>query len=76
MIARVARELLEQMLARLSPDDRLLVTLLHLEERSVEEIHQLTGWSRTTIKVRAFRARSKMKKMLSKKTALIPALSS
>ena len=73
---RVARKLLEQMLARLSPDDRLLVTLLHLEERSVDEIHQLTGWSRTTIKVRAFRARSKMKKMLRKKAALVPALSS
>ena len=74
--ARVASELLQQMLARLSPDDRLLVTLLHLEERSVEEIHQLTGWSRTAIKVRAFRARSKMKKMLRKKAALVPAFSS
>ncbi len=72
----IARELLEQMLARLSPDDRLLVTLLHLEERSVEEIHQLTGWSRTKIKVRAFRARSKMKKMVSKPANPVPALSS
>jgi RNA polymerase sigma-70 factor (ECF subfamily) len=35
-----------------------------LEEKSVEEIHALTGWSRSVIKVRAFRARGKMKKLL------------
>lgn len=62
--ARRAKELLTQMLAQLSAEDRLLITLLHLEERSVEEIHALTGWSRPAIKVRAFRARAKMKKML------------
>jgi len=62
--ARMAQEVLTQMLTRLSPDDRLLVTLLHLEERSIEEIHALTGWSRAAIKVRAFRARAKLKKML------------
>jgi RNA polymerase sigma factor (sigma-70 family) len=63
--ARVAKSLLTQLLARLSPEDRLLVTLLHLEERSVQEIHALTGWSRSAIKVRAFRARARMKKMIS-----------
>ncbi|HEY1771275.1 MAG TPA: sigma-70 family RNA polymerase sigma factor [Chthoniobacterales bacterium] len=62
--ARVARDLVEQMLAQLSPNDRLIITLLHLEERSVDEIHELTGWSRAKIKVRAFRARARMKKML------------
>jgi len=70
---RVARELLDGLLARLSPEDRLLVTLLHLEERSVREIHLLTGWSRTAIKVRAFRARAKMKKLLAKTDAVTPA---
>ena len=63
---RAARQLLNRMLTQLAPEDRLLVTLLHLEERSVEEIHLLTGWSRSVIKVRAFRARAKMKKMLGK----------
>ncbi len=67
---RAAKELLAKMLAELSPEDRLLVTLLHLEERSVEEIHQLTGWSRAAIKVRAFRARGKIKKMLGKTEVL------
>ena len=51
---RVAKEFLDRLLAQLSPEDRLLVTLLHLEERSVQEIHLLTGWSRAAIRVRAF----------------------
>ena len=62
--ARMAKDLLTRLLGQLPPNDRLLITLLHLEERSIEEIHGLTGWSRTAIKVRAFRARAKMKKML------------
>ncbi len=73
---RVAKELLNRMLTQLSPEDRLLVTLLHLEERSVQEIHHLTGWSRTAIKVRAFRARAKMKKMLGKTESIIPVFAS
>jgi RNA polymerase sigma-70 factor (ECF subfamily) len=35
--------------------------LLDLEERSVKEIAQLTGWSESNVKVRAHRARKKMK---------------
>jgi RNA polymerase sigma-70 factor (ECF subfamily) len=73
---RVAQELLHRLLAQLSPADRLLVTLLHLEERSIQEVHLLTGWSRAAIKVRAFRARAKMKKMLGKTDAIIPAFAS
>ena len=71
---RVAKELLQKLLTQLSPQDRLLITLLHLEERSVQEIHGLTGWSRAAIKVRAFRARAKMKRMLNKSGALTPNL--
>jgi RNA polymerase sigma-70 factor (ECF subfamily) len=56
-----ARELVELMLERLSPEDRLVITLLHLEERSTEEISRLTGWSISWVKVRAFRARQKMR---------------
>lgn len=59
-----ARELVDQLLARLSPDDRLVVTLLHLEGRTIEEIQRATGWNRTLVKVRAFRARAKLKKHL------------
>jgi RNA polymerase sigma-70 factor (ECF subfamily) len=73
---RVAQELLHRLLAQLSPADRLLVTLLHLEERSIQEVHLLTGWSRAAIKVRAFRARAKMKKMLGKTDAIRPVFAS
>ena len=59
-----SRELLEKLMERLDPKDRLVITLLHLEERSVDEIHQVTGWSRALVKVRAFRARHKLSKFL------------
>ena len=59
-----SRELVEKLLATLAPADRLVVTLIHLEEKSVEEVAALTGWSRALVKVRAFRARQRMKKEL------------
>jgi RNA polymerase sigma factor (sigma-70 family) len=60
----LAKKLVTELMAQLSPEDRLVITLLHLEEKSVEEVRALTGWSRSVIKVRAFRARAKMKKIL------------
>jgi RNA polymerase sigma factor (sigma-70 family) len=57
-----ARELLEKLLARLRPEERAVVTLLHLEEKSTKEISDLTGWSISRVKVTAFRARHKMRK--------------
>ena len=66
----LAKKLVTELIAQLSPEDRLVITLLHLEEKSVEEIHALTGWSRSAIKVRAFRARAKMKKMLNERETL------
>jgi RNA polymerase sigma-70 factor (ECF subfamily) len=62
--AFAARELVERLLERLSPADRLVVSLLHLEGRSLEEVGRLTGWSTTLTKVRAFRARQKLRKHL------------
>ncbi len=61
--SNAARELLEKLLVRLRPDERLVITLLHLEERSSEQISQLTGWSVSLVKVKAFRARRKMRKL-------------
>jgi RNA polymerase sigma-70 factor (ECF subfamily) len=60
--AFAARELVERLLERLGPSDRLVITLFDLEQRSVAEIHQLTGWNSSLIKVRAFRARKKLRK--------------
>jgi RNA polymerase sigma-70 factor (ECF subfamily) len=61
-----SRELLERMLERLSPRDRLVVSMLHVEERSVEEVRKMTGWTASLIKVRAFRARHKLRKHLTR----------
>ena len=59
-----ARELVQQLLVQLNPADRLVVTLLHLKEKSVAEVSALTGWSCAGVKVRAFRARKRLRKIL------------
>jgi RNA polymerase sigma factor (sigma-70 family) len=64
--AVAARDLVEKLLECLSPPDRMIVRLLDLEERSVEEVSRLTGWGKSRIKVRAFRARLKLKQQLRK----------
>ena len=61
-----ARELTDKMLATLAPKDRLIITMLDLEERSVEDIRRRTGWNASLIKVRAFRARAKLRKQFGK----------
>ncbi len=60
--AFAARELMELLLGRLNPRDRLVITLLELEQRSIDEIRQVTGWNSSLIKVRAFRARQELRK--------------
>ena len=64
--AEAARQLIGRVLEQLSPAARLVITLQEIEERSVKEVAQLTGWSVPLVKVRAFRARAEMRKILSK----------
>jgi RNA polymerase sigma-70 factor (ECF subfamily) len=59
-----ARDLVERLLTALKPAERLVIDLLYLQQRSVAEIGALTGWSAPLVKVRAFRARQKMKEHL------------
>ncbi|MEO8354172.1 MAG: sigma-70 family RNA polymerase sigma factor [Chthoniobacteraceae bacterium] len=59
-----ARELLAWAMRSLSADERLILTLCEIEERSVKEVAGLTGWSESNVKVRAFRARQSLKKIL------------
>jgi RNA polymerase sigma-70 factor (ECF subfamily) len=61
--ALAAHELVTKLLGQLKPADRLVVQLLDLEQRSVAEISELTGWNPSLVKVRAFRARGKLKKL-------------
>ena len=60
-----ARELVELLLESLSPEDRLLIRMLEIDELSIPEVQQRTGWSATYIRVRAFRARRKLNKRFS-----------
>jgi len=58
----IGRVILDQAMSRLKPEDRLVITLFELEDRSVREVAELTGWSETRVKVRAFRARQALKR--------------
>jgi RNA polymerase sigma-70 factor (ECF subfamily) len=60
-------ERLHAALAQLSPKERIVITLLELEERSVQETADLTGWSMANVKVRAFRARAALRKLMENK---------
>jgi len=56
-----AWEIVQRLLTKLNEKDRTIIILLELEERSVKEIAALTGCSESNVKVRAHRARKKMK---------------
>ena len=64
-----SRQLVEHLMKALNPAERLVIDLLYLQQRSVAEIRTVTGWSGALVKVRAFRARQKMKQLLSNMTA-------
>lgn len=59
--ARDARTLLQKLLESMPADDRLILSLLHLEGRSLAEIARLTGMNRVVVKVRAYRARQRLR---------------
>ena len=58
-------ELLDWALGKLSASERMVFELMYVEELSVKETASLLGWSVANIKVRAFRCRKKMKKVIS-----------
>ncbi|MEY2499407.1 MAG: hypothetical protein QOD12_2963 [Verrucomicrobiota bacterium] len=60
-----SRQLVEHLMKALKPAERLVIDLFYLQQRSVAEIQKITGWSGALVKVRAFRARQKMKKQMS-----------
>lgn len=59
-----AREVLRSALAALPADDRMALTLVHMEERPVREAAELLGWSAAKVKIRTFRARRKLRVFL------------
>ena len=62
----VAADLAERLLEGLSPEDRLALTMIDGEQASVSDVAEMTGWSESKVKVRAFRARRKAREALEK----------
>lgn len=62
----IERDLAEKLLSHLKAEDRAILQMLEAEEMSVSEVSQITGWSNSKIKVRAFRARRALRKILKK----------
>lgn len=61
--AQDAAELVQRLLAELAPRDRLVMTLTYLEQHTVIEVADLTGWSRSMVKVQLHRARKRLTKI-------------
>jgi RNA polymerase sigma-70 factor, ECF subfamily len=62
----VSRDLASKLLARLGPEDRLVLVMLDAEGLSVAEIAELLGWSVSKVKVRAHRARARLRRSLAR----------
>lgn len=60
------RELLDQLISALNPREQIVIRLLDLEEKSVEEVSSLTDWGSSKVKVTAMRARRKLALALQK----------
>jgi RNA polymerase sigma-70 factor (ECF subfamily) len=61
--AMAAHELVHKLLGQLKAQDRLVLQLLDLEQKTIAEVTELTGWNTSLVKVRAFRARRKLQKL-------------
>ena len=62
----VNRDLANKLLSLLSPEDRLVLVLLDVEGLSVAEIGELMNWSSPKVKIRVFRARTDLRRILKK----------
>jgi RNA polymerase sigma-70 factor (ECF subfamily) len=62
--AAAANDLTTKLLGALDPKDRMIVQMIDLEGRTVREVQELTGWGESAIKIRAFRARRKLRKTI------------
>jgi RNA polymerase sigma-70 factor (ECF subfamily) len=60
-----AKELLDWALGQLSAENRMVVEMVYLEEMTEREAAELLGWSIANVKIRAFRARARLRKLLS-----------
>jgi RNA polymerase sigma-70 factor (ECF subfamily) len=64
--AAISRDLANKLLSQLRPDDRMVLSLLKLEELSIAEISSLTGWTAAKVKMRSHRAQRGLRQLLRK----------
>lgn len=62
----IAADLVNRVLETMSPDDRLVLTLIDGEGHSIRDISEMTGWTESKVKVQAFRARRRMREAMEK----------
>ena len=60
----VATDLADRLLSVLSPEDQQALLMIHGEDASIKEVAEVTGWSESKVKVRAFRARKKVREAM------------
>jgi len=66
LTAAEAAEYLHGLLARLPAAERLILTLTYFDDLDSSEIAERMGWNATLVRVRAHRARQKLKALLEK----------
>lgn len=62
----IAADLADRVLDVLTPEDQLALLMIDGEDASVKEVAETTGWSESKVKVRAFRARKKVREAMEK----------
>jgi RNA polymerase sigma-70 factor (ECF subfamily) len=62
----IAADLADRVLNVLSPEDQMALLMMDGEDASVKEVAEATGWSESKVKVRAFRARKKVREAMEK----------
>ena len=60
----VASDLADRVLSVLSPEDQQALLMIDGEQASIKEVAEVTGWSESKVKVRAFRARKKVREAM------------
>ncbi|HSD46865.1 MAG TPA: RNA polymerase sigma factor [Pyrinomonadaceae bacterium] len=62
----VAADLADRVLSVLSPEDQQALLMIDGDQASIKEVAEATGWSESKVKVRAFRARKKVREAMEK----------
>ena len=60
----VAADLADRLLSVLPPEDQQALLMIDGEDASIKEVAEATGWSESKVKVRAFRARRKLREAM------------